>query len=452
MPAPVSALTRRSSDHSDSDLDSAPDSDSDDDASLLVSPGTHRKISQRRLALERDHEQFVRNHPFDANLSASETLAKELKSHGILDSMPEKEYLALFAVHMIEVQDLPLLDSSALDRIGIVIIGHQIKIIERVRNWADGCMMGVTNRESEDALRLTASKHISAIRTCSKTLVTINAEPIGYFHVFLSMFVAMDFLKLGHTSRSETMALNEQVSTISALCWFASLSWAVGLEDTFFFQNEAQSKWSGQFCWTLYLMSVYCCCIASIVGVQNNMVLTQVSKEHYPEYMESAGNTMQQFMGICFFLGLDFLIMAWFVMAWVTMVWPLNAVFAVVMSVPFVPWGVVALMGGKKAYDLQCRYAVQLTKAKKAKADLQSKSAAQLNRAKKARGTLEKQKSRNGSTTRLLELQSLDALAFDEGVFKIDEELPGTPLAAQINPQHTAFDGADEYSDGVMNL
>lgn len=269
----------------------------------------------------------------------------------VLDGLPAN-YGELFTRHRITDDILGQLDEPDLQRMGIELVGHQKVIVNRIRRLAAQMAALESDVDPDSKPQLTAPAP--------------NVLVLAW-----SGFVSAHFIRLGGMSKQEAFDLNNQLSTISALVWFASVTWITGKDGVFAFAHMYESgigvgplpgletieeieEAHGWAFWPSYFAfqcSIVCSAISTFLGLHNNMMLLQVEDDKMGDYMAKYGVRQEQLMCFLFFVGLHLLIFAWLWMIFWSMPWPLNVIY---ITVPFsaimLIWIVVTLPALKKIY------------------------------------------------------------------------------------------------------
>jgi hypothetical protein len=194
----------------------------------------------------------------------------------VLQGMPPA-YGQLFSKHLVTAEVLTALNETDLSRIGVELVGHQKIILNRIRQLA--------------------VVRIRQLRQASEPVVRPpNSQRKGTLDLLWKGFVTGHFIRVGGMTKQEAFDLNTQLSTISALVWFASVTWVIGNDEVYEFvrvyaprsssgplpgiEGSAATKdahdwvfWPSYF---VFQCSVVSSAISTFMGVHNNMLLLQV--------------------------------------------------------------------------------------------------------------------------------------------------------------------------------
>ena len=102
----------------------------------------------------------------------------------------------------------------------------------------------------------------------------------------------------------DVIDLNTQLSTVSALVWFASITFTTGLSTVFAFPfgesgGPGMEGWIFRTSYFFFAASCVFSSLSTLLGVYNNMIMYQVSESHFAQFMLRSGNIA---LRISFFL------------------------------------------------------------------------------------------------------------------------------------------------------
>ena len=178
----------------------------------------------------------------------------------------------------------------------------------------------------------------------------------GLLKGLLSGWLTGEFLAKGNMCRQDAIDLNMYIASISALVWFASVTWAVSLKGPFdnytsmmpelayginndvlpmgLMDTNSFQRWTYLISWIVYLVSVAFSAIACFIGMHNTMVVMQVSDyldrhaaSEFQYFWKTYGKRQLILLGVFFLLGMWTLYLAWMIMIMASMPWPLNLIF-----------------------------------------------------------------------------------------------------------------------------
>ena len=193
--------------------------------------------------------------------------------------------------------------------------------------------------------------------------VNRGGADVSWFYAVYSGCISAEFITLGTITKQELFQLQQEVATVSALVWFAGLSWAVELREVFQMLDPKDDiipgvhagsvhTWARTASYALYIVAVCASACASVLGVHNNMLLMQISESKFRAYMERTGNASLRAMCIFFLCGLWLLVVAFGITQATTILWPYNM--TVLACSCLVISGAIYLMayGAKEVYGL----------------------------------------------------------------------------------------------------
>ena len=191
-------------------------------------------------------------------------------------------------------------------------------------------------------------------RTAKTKQPRVLTSRFGFVNSFRALWIGAitgDYILWGEITKQEALDLNSQTSTSSALIWFASVTWAVGLKGVFGYvepnativpghgvADGFQSKSGFQACYALFLLSIGSSAMCTIAAVHANTVLAQVNDGDFDRYMQLAGNRSQKLVHYLFFWGLQALFTGWSVMIWLSLAWPVNLAVTILLFVMIGGW------------------------------------------------------------------------------------------------------------------
>jgi hypothetical protein len=264
----------------------------------------------------------------------------------LLDGLPER-YQLYFSEHQITDDLLPLLTPSYLQQMGITCVGHQLKILRSIQEHAE---------KPDEQQVTTASPPVWRHVRCKA------------IHSLLSGAITMDYLRVCQLSREDAIHVHTFVSTIAAMVWFASVTWAASLENPFgmmelfpegfnhVFSNESIElsvihEWAHLVCYVFYMFDICVSAIAVFMGVTNLLTLLHIRDEDYEDFMASVGNMQLRLICCLFLCGMWTLGLAFLIMAFFSIPWPINLAYAVIFLLTIALWWAIQTLGFMKVYE-----------------------------------------------------------------------------------------------------
>ena len=122
----------------------------------------------------------------------------------------------------------------------------------------------------------------------------------------------------------DVIDLNTQLSTVSALVWFAGITFITGLSTVFAFPfgesgGPGMEGWIFRTSYFFFAVSCVLSSLSTLLGVYNNMIMYQVSESHFAQFMLRSGNIALRISFLLFSGGVVALVLAFDLMLYGTM-------------------------------------------------------------------------------------------------------------------------------------
>jgi hypothetical protein len=222
----------------------------------------------------------------------------------LLSGVGLPQYSELFEAHHITPQILGSLNEVDLEAMGIASVGHRKRVMGALRTQY---FAGDGYRRAPQASRAASA---SRCRCCVDVLLS-----------FFSAVVTGRFLDGGRMSWRDVIDMNTQLSTVSALVWFASITFITGLASVASFPfGDSQGpggmeEWIFRTTYFFFALSCVTSALSTLLSICNNMIMYQVSESDFATFMRRSGNlalriSFGMFVGgvLALVLGFDFMI------------------------------------------------------------------------------------------------------------------------------------------------
>ena len=229
----------------------------------------------------------------------------------LLSGVGLPQYAERFEAHHITSQTLGSLTEADLEAMGISSVGHRKRVMGALRTQSFAS--GDNRRAPSRAPHPNRDASPSLYRRCVDILLII-----------FSAVVTGQFLEAGRMSWRDVIDLNTQLSTVSALVWFASITFTTGLSTVFAFPfgesgGPGMEGWIFRTSYFFFAVSCVFSSISTLLGVYNNMIMYQVSESHFAQFMLRSGNIALRISFLLFTGGVVALVLAFEFMIYGTM-------------------------------------------------------------------------------------------------------------------------------------
>ena len=209
------------------------------------------------------------------------------------------EHSAVFAEHEITAEMVPHLDAADLRALGITRIGQQKRLLQPQH---------ATTSESEvrSSDTTAGSSDTTAVRS-SDTTAGRGTEP-SRWKIMWTAYITGSHITLGDLTRSDVLALNEQVGTCAALIWFADLTYLVGAnaiftppgydfpETTWLITPGMHAQaWHLDLTKALWVAAIIPAGGSVVLSVLLNVAIYSVPRVQFESFMQGGGLATQKF-------------------------------------------------------------------------------------------------------------------------------------------------------------